>query len=116
MCSSDLILWLVPFAALETSLMLWIRTTVLATCGLLAPIILIFVNHAAVTSGAVESFTIQLIATLALFGPVLLLRSLETIYQRRRLQAALAVKEAELAQLQSQLYRAGTSEELTADT
>ena len=111
-----MILWLVPFAALETSLMLWIRTTVLATCGLLTPIILIFINHAAVTSGAVEPFTIQLIATLALFGPVLLLRSLETIYQRRRLQAALAVKEAELAQLQSQLYRAGTSEELTADT
>ncbi len=111
-----MILWLVPFAALETSLLLWIRTTVLATCGLLTPIILIFINHGAVISGIIEPFTVQLIAALALFGPVLLTRALEVIYQRRRLQAALAVKEAELAQLQSQLYRAGASEELTADT
>ncbi len=111
-----MILWLAPFAALDTSLMLWTRTTVLATCGLLTPIILIFVNYGVVTSGVVEPFTIELIAVLTLFGPVLLVRGLEVIYQRRRLQAALAVKEAELAQLQSQLYRAGASEELTADT
>jgi hypothetical protein len=110
-----MILWLVPFAALETSLMLWIRTTVLATCGLLTPIILVFINHEAVISGSIEPFTVQLIAALVLFGPVLLVRMLEVIYQRRRLQAALAVKEAELARLQSQLYRAGASEELTAD-
>lgn len=105
-----MVLWLIPFAALETSLTLWIRTTVFATCGLLTPLILIFMNQAATTSGTIGLFTIQLIATLALFAPVLLVRALEAIYQRRRLQAALAVKEAELAQLQSQLYRAGTTE------
>ncbi len=105
-----MILWLVPFAALDTSLLLWARTTVLATCGLLVPIILIFINNGALLSGAIEPFTVQLIATLTLFAPVLLMRSLETIYQRRRLQAALAVKEAELAQLQRQLHRTGPSE------
>ncbi len=110
-----MILWLLPFAALETSLALWVRTTVLATCGLLAPIILIFINNGAVITGAIDPFTVQLIAVLTLFGPALLVRSLEAIYQRRRLQAALAVKEAELAQLQSQLYHTASSEELTAD-
>jgi alpha-1,6-mannosyltransferase len=110
-----MILWLLPFAALETSLTLWARTTVFATCGLLAPIILIFISNGAAITGTLDPFTVQLIAVLALFGPVLLVRSLEAIYQRRRLQAALAVKEAELARLQSQLYQAGSSEELTAD-
>jgi hypothetical protein len=109
-----MILWLVPFAALETSLILWTRTTVLATCGLLTPIILIFINHNAVVSGTIEPFTIQLIATLTLFVPALLMRSLEAIYHRRRLQVALAIKEAELAQLQSQLHRAGAPESLHA--
>ncbi|HEU5369556.1 MAG TPA: hypothetical protein VFU69_13875 [Ktedonobacterales bacterium] len=110
-----MILWLLPFAALETSLALWVRTTVLATCGLLTPIILIFISNGAVVTGTIDPFTVQLIAVLTLFGPALLVRSLEAIYQRRRLQAALAVKEAELAQLQSRLYHTASSEELTAD-
>lgn len=100
-----MILWLVPFAALETGLLPWARTTVLATCGLLTPIVLIFINHGALVTGTIEPFTVQLIAVLTLFAPVLLMRSLEAIYQRRRLQVALAVKEAELAQLQRQLQR-----------
>ncbi len=111
-----MILWLVPFAALDTSLKLWIRTTVFAISGLLAPLALIFITHAAALAGATGPFTAQLIATLVLFVPVILVRSLETIYQRRRLQAALALKEAELAALQSNLYRRETAEELTADT
>jgi hypothetical protein len=110
-----MILWLVPFAALDASLKLWIRTTIFAISGLLAPLALIFINHAASLSGTTGPFTAQLIATLVLFLPVILVRSLETIYQRRRLQAALAVKEAELAQLQSKLYRVESAEELTAD-
>jgi hypothetical protein len=110
-----MILWLIPFAALETSLTLWVRTTVLVTCGLLTPLLLIFITNAAVVSGTLSPFTVQLIAALTLFGPVLLVRSLEAISQRRRLQVALAVKEAELAQIQSQLHHLGPSEELTAD-
>lgn len=98
-----MILWLIPFAALDNRIMPWVRTTVLATCGLLVPIILIFINNAALTSGSIDPFTIQLAAVLTLFAPVLLLRSLEAISQRRRLAAALAAREAELARLQRQL-------------
>ncbi|HEY7350899.1 MAG TPA: hypothetical protein VH599_21500 [Ktedonobacterales bacterium] len=105
-----MILWLVPFAALESNLLPWVRTTVLAACGLLAPVILIFISNGALVTGAMEPFTIQLIATLALFGPALVARSLEAISQRRRLQVALAAKDAELAQLQSQLHRTGALE------
>jgi hypothetical protein len=105
-----MILWLIPFAALDSRLMPWVRTTVLATCGLLVPIILIFINNAALISGAIDPFTIQLAAVLTLFAPVLLLRSLEAIYQRRRLAAALAAREAELARLQRQLNRRGNTD------
>ena len=101
-----LILWLIPFAALDTRLMPWIRTTVMAGAGLLVPILLIFVTNAALLSGSLDLFTIQLLAVLSLFAPVLAIRSGEAIYQRRRLAAALAAKEAELAQLQRQLHSA----------
>lgn len=107
-----MILWLVPFAALETSLLLWVRTTVLAASGLLTPIILIFIANSDAITGAIEPFTVQLIAPIMLFGPVLLVRSLEAISQQHRLQMALAVKEAEVAQLQSQLHRSATPESL----
>jgi len=98
-----MILWLVPFAGLETRIIPWARTTLMATCGLLAPIILIFISNGAVVSGAIDPFTVQILAILLLFAPVLLMRSWETIYQRRRLLMELAAKEAEVAQLQRQL-------------
>jgi hypothetical protein len=109
-----MITWLLPFASLEARITPAIRTTVLATCGLLVPIILIFINNAALVTGALEPFTVQLIAALVLFVPVLLVRSLEAIHQRRRLLAALAAREAELAQLQRQLHR--TSSPASAPT
>lgn len=107
-----MILWLVPFAALETSLLLWVRTTVLVASGLLTPVILVFIANSAVITGTIEPFTARLVASIMLFGPVLLVRSLETISQRQRLQVALAVKEAEVAQLQSQLHHLDAPENL----
>lgn len=98
-------LWLIPLAALDTRQMPWIRATVLAGGALFAPIILIFVNNGALITGSLNPFTIQLVAALTLFTPVLLVRSGEAIYQRRRLATVLAAREAELARLQRQLQR-----------
>ena len=101
-----MILWLIPFAALETRLMPLLRATILAAGGLFVPLVLIFIAHGALVSGALNLFTIQLIAVLLLFAPVLFVRCIEAIYQRRRLMAALAVREAELARLQRELHTA----------
>ncbi len=111
---SWMILWLVPFAALEARIIPWARTTLMATCGLLAPIILIFIGNGAVVSGTLDPFTVQILVVLLLFAPVLLMRSWETIYQRRRLLVELAAKEAELAQLQRQLYQTSSSDSTRA--
>lgn len=99
-----MILWLIPFAALDARLMPWVRATILAAGGLFAPLILIFIAHGALPSGALNLFTVQLIAVLLLFVPVLFARFIEAIYQRRRLVAALAAREAELARLQRELH------------
>ena len=99
-----LILWLIPFAALDARLMPWVRATILAAAALFVPLLLIFIAHGALLSGMVDLFTIQLLAVLLLFAPVLLTRFIEAIYQRRQLVAALAAREAELAQLQRELH------------
>lgn len=99
-----LILWLIPFAALDARLMPWVRATILAAAALFVPLLLIFIAHGALLSGMLDLFTIQLLAVLLLFAPVLLTRFIEAIYQRRQLVAALAAREAELAQLQRELH------------
>ncbi len=101
-----MILWLIPFAALDARLAPWVRATILAAAGLFVPLVLIFIAHGALVSGALNPFTVQLIAVLLLFVPVLFARFIEAIYQRRRLVAALAVREAELARLQRELHTA----------
>jgi hypothetical protein len=102
-----MILWLIPFAALDARLMPWIRASILAAGGLFVPLVLIFIAHGALVSGALNLFTVQLIAVLLLFVPVLFLRFIEAIYQRRRLVAVLAAREAELARLQRELHTTG---------
>jgi hypothetical protein len=57
-------------------------------------------------NGSLDPFTIQLLAVLLLFAPVLLARAAEAVYQRRRLVATLAAREAELARLQRELHSA----------
>ncbi|HEU5199228.1 MAG TPA: hypothetical protein VFU32_06305, partial [Ktedonobacterales bacterium] len=99
-----MILWLIPFAALDARLMPLVRATILTAGGLFVPLILIFIAHGALVSGALNLFTVQLIAVLLLFVPVLFVRFIEAIYQRRRLVAALAAREAELARLQRELH------------
>lgn len=96
-------LWLLPFAALDARLLPWIRSTLLTASALLVPIMLIFISNGALVTGSMDEFTVQLLAALTLFAPVLVVYSVEIIYQRRRLMVRLAAREAELARLRHQL-------------
>ncbi|HEY7122759.1 MAG TPA: hypothetical protein VH540_02305 [Ktedonobacterales bacterium] len=97
-------LWLMPFAALSTSSPWpWLRANTLALSSLLVPLILIFVLNAALTTGALDDFTIQALAILSLFVPVLLVCGLELFFYRKKLLSTLAAREAELRRLHEQL-------------
>lgn len=102
-------LWLLPFAALaDASPWHWVRANTLAVCSLLVPLLLIFALNAALTSGALDAFTIQALAILSLFVPVLLVCGLELLAYRRALLSTLAAREAELRRLQYQLSLASS--------
>jgi hypothetical protein len=102
-------LWLLPFAALAASSPWpWVRTNTLALSSLLAPLLLIFGLSAALTTGALDAFTIQTLAILSLFVPVLLVCSLELFSYRRKLLTTLAAREAELHRLHYQLGLSNT--------
>ncbi len=103
-------LWLLPFAALaDASPWPWVRTNTLAICSLLSPLLLIFALNAVLTSGALDAFTIQALAILSLFTPVLLVCGLELLSYRRTLLSTLAAREAELRRLQYQLRLANSA-------
>jgi hypothetical protein len=103
-------LWLLPFAALAASSPWpWVRANILAVCSLLTPLMLIFALNAALTSGALDAFTLQALAILSLFAPVLLVCGLELLSYRRKLLSTLAAREAELRRLQYQLSLSGAA-------
>jgi hypothetical protein len=103
-------LWLIPFAALNTaSLWPWLRANTLALCSLLAPLLSIFALNAALTTGALDPFTIQALTILSLFVPVLLVYCLELLAYRHKLLSTLAAREAELRQLHYQLGRSSSA-------
>ncbi len=97
-------LWLLPFAALTASSPWpWLRANMLALSSLLAPVISIFALNAALISGALDEFTIQALAILSIFAPVLLVCCLELFFYRKKLLSTLAAREAELRHLHEQL-------------
>lgn len=108
-------LWLLPFAALTASSPWpWLRANTLALSNLLAPLILIFAINAALTTGALDEFTIQALAILSLFVPVLLVCCLELFFYRKKLLSTLAAREAELRRLHYQLGLADAAASATS--
>ena len=104
-------LWLMPFATLTASSPWpWLRANILALSSLLVPLILNFVLNAALTTGALDDFTIQALAILSLFVPVLLVCCLELLFYRKKLLTTLAAREAELLRLHQQLSLSSTAD------